>query len=50
MFEGDGTQSWYGDYVPDTVSVVSRNSNKKTEPNLPNQQKIPTKEEPREVK
>jgi len=53
MFEGDGTQSWYGDYVPDTVSVVSRNSNKKIEPNLPNlpnQQKIPTKEEPREVK
>jgi len=26
-FEGDGTQSWYGFMVPDTRSVVSRNSN-----------------------
>jgi outer membrane protein assembly factor BamD len=25
-FEGDGTQSWYGFMVPDTRSVVSRNS------------------------
>jgi len=25
-FEGDGTQSWYGFLVPDTRSVVSRNS------------------------
>jgi len=25
-FEGDGTQSWYGFMVPDTKSVVSRNS------------------------
>jgi len=25
-FEGDGTESWYGFIVPDTVSVVSRNS------------------------
>ncbi len=25
-FEGDGTSSWYGFLVPDTVSVVSRNS------------------------
>jgi outer membrane protein assembly factor BamD len=25
-FEGDGTQSWYGFMVPDTQSVVSRNS------------------------
>ncbi len=25
-FEGDGTQSWYAFLVPDTVSVVSRNS------------------------
>ncbi len=25
-FEGDGTASWYGFLVPDTVSVVSRNS------------------------
>ncbi|MBU1989286.1 outer membrane protein assembly factor BamD [bacterium] len=25
-FEGDGTQSWYGFIVPDTRSVVSRNS------------------------
>jgi outer membrane protein assembly factor BamD len=25
-FEGDGTQSWYGFIVPDTQSVVSRNS------------------------
>ncbi len=25
-FEGDGTPSWYGFLVPDTVSVVSRNS------------------------
>ena len=28
MFEGDGTPSWYGFMIPDTVSVVSRNSNK----------------------
>ena len=27
-FEGDGTQSWYGFMIPDTQSVVSRNSNK----------------------
>jgi len=26
MFEGDGTGSWYGFLVPDTKSVVSRNS------------------------
>jgi len=25
-FEGDGTASWYGFLIPDTVSVVSRNS------------------------
>ena len=25
-FEGDGTSSWYGFLIPDTVSVVSRNS------------------------
>lgn len=25
-FEGDGTQSWYGFMIPDTQSVVSRNS------------------------
>jgi outer membrane protein assembly factor BamD len=25
-FEGDGTESWYGFMVPDTKSVVSRNS------------------------
>ena len=25
-FEGDGTASWYGFIIPDTVSVVSRNS------------------------
>ncbi len=27
-FEGDGTESWYGFMIPDTQSVVSRNSNK----------------------
>jgi outer membrane protein assembly factor BamD len=26
MFEGDGTESWYGFLIPDTQSVVSRNS------------------------
>jgi len=26
-FEGDGTASWYGFLIPDTVSVVSRHSN-----------------------
>jgi len=26
-FEGDGTESWYGFMIPDTQSVVSRNSN-----------------------
>ena len=26
-FEGDGTSSWYGFIIPDTKSVVSRNSN-----------------------
>ncbi|MCJ7765875.1 MAG: outer membrane protein assembly factor BamD, partial [Thiovulaceae bacterium] len=26
IFEGDGTQSWYAFMIPDTQSVVSRNS------------------------
>ena len=26
-FEGDGSESWYGFLIPDTKSVVSRNSN-----------------------
>ncbi|MBU1642863.1 outer membrane protein assembly factor BamD, partial [bacterium] len=26
IFEGDGTQSWYAFLIPDTQSVVSRNS------------------------
>ena len=30
-FEGDGTPSWYGFLIPDTVSVVSRNSIKNDE-------------------
>ncbi|PHS57664.1 MAG: outer membrane protein assembly factor BamD [Sulfurimonas sp.] len=30
-FEGDGTESWYAFMVPDTQSVVSRNSNKDVE-------------------
>ena len=30
-FEGDGTPSWYGFLIPDTVSVVSRNSIKDDE-------------------
>ena len=29
-FEGDGTSSWYDFLIPDTQSVVSRNSNKDT--------------------
>lgn len=32
-FEGDGTQSWYGFIVPDTQSVVSRNSIKEEDAN-----------------
>jgi outer membrane protein assembly factor BamD len=40
LFEGDGTQSWYGNYIPSPASVVSRNSNKETEEYLP---KINTK-------
>lgn len=32
-FEGDGTQSWYGFMVPDTQSVVSRNSIKAQDDN-----------------
>jgi outer membrane protein assembly factor BamD len=47
MFEGDGTQSWYGNYVPDSVSVVSRNSNKEVKKPLV---KVHKKEESNEAK
>ena len=35
-FEGDGTQSWYGFLVPDTRSVVSRNSIREDSEDLQN--------------
>jgi len=45
-FEGDGTQSWYGFIIPDTQSVVSRNSIKEEDANA-TQSLI---EQPKEVK
>jgi outer membrane protein assembly factor BamD len=30
LFEGDGTQSWYAFMIPDTQSVVSRNTVEET--------------------
>jgi len=36
-FEGDGTESWYGFMIPDTQSVVSRNSNKEMDSNSSNE-------------
>jgi len=32
-FEGDGTASWYGFVIPDTQSIVSRNSNNENDSN-----------------
>ncbi|MEA1892243.1 MAG: outer membrane protein assembly factor BamD [Campylobacterota bacterium] len=39
-FEGDGTSSWYGFLVPDTRSVVSRNSVSEDDPSGVKQQNI----------
>jgi len=39
-FEGDGTASWYGFLLPDTQSVVSRNSVIDTEENITKQKDV----------
>lgn len=47
-FEGDGTQSWYGFMVPDTQSVVSRNSISEDANETVEQKSVEKEAEPKE--